>query len=334
MEDLVPISKRLLKSPSEFKKTGYVQKLVSEIREKIEKEGQKIVYNDEELTELILSVCRCNDFGVVVKDAGRHIVVDKNKLLDWVRDKLLPNTVLLKIDEEDVVRLFIFSTEITYRMFRGGTRATVTQKGFRERRRTFESILVDQFTGKLGEVAVKKFLEDCFSANIELDWEISEDISKYRSDILNAKKIVSIKTSPTLAGVWAEADIGFDYGIFVKCSVPLHPILQFFIEVCGFSSLLNFAEKKIPPDDEVFRGYIQAIRDRVKDYKCGEFKTEIKCFICGYFETSNYEPVDEGEELPYFGKVREKRYIIPISELKWTEEDWKKFLEDNNLIGV
>ena len=35
MEDLVPISKRLLKSPSEFKKTGYVQKL--ELRKKDEK---------------------------------------------------------------------------------------------------------------------------------------------------------------------------------------------------------------------------------------------------------------------------------------------------------
>jgi hypothetical protein len=332
MEDLVRISKRLLESPSDFKKTKYVQKLVSEIREKIEKEDLKMVYNDEELTELILSVCRCNDFGVIVRETEKHIFVDKNGLLDWVRDKLLPNTVLLKIDEEDVVKLFIFSTEITYRMFLGGTRATVTQKGFRERRRTFESILVDQFTGKLGEVAVKKFLEDCFSANIELDWEISEDIPEHRSDILNASKIVSIKTSPSLAGVWAEADIGFDYGIFVKCSVPLHPILQFFIEVCGFLSLLNFAEKKIPPDDKVFRGYLQAIRDRVKDYKCGEFKTEIKCFICGYFETSEYEPVEEGVELQYLGKVREERYIVPIPELKWTEEDWKKFLEDNGLI--
>lgn len=269
---------------------------------------------------------------VILKEEGNYVVISKNRLLDWIRDKLLPNTVLLRIDEEDVVRLFIFSTEITYRMFQGGTGATVTQKGFRERRRTFESILVDQFTGKLGEVAVKKFLEDCFSANIELDWEISEDISKYRSDILNAKKIVSIKTSPTLAGVWAEADIGFDYGIFVKCSVPLHPVLQFFIEVCGFSTLLNFAEKKIPPDDEMFRGYIRAIRGRIEDYRCGEFKTEIKCFICGYFETSNYEPVDEGRELLYLGKVRERRYIVPISELKWSEEDWKKFLKDNDLV--
>ncbi len=96
--------------------------------------------------------------------------------------------------------------------------------------------------------------------------------------------------------------------------------------------VLNLAEKKIPADDETFRGYIQAIRDRIKDYRCGEFKTEIRCFICGYFETSNYEPVDDGVELPYLGKVRERRYIVPISELKWTEKEWKEFLKDNYLI--
>lgn len=326
----IAISKGLLKSPSEFKKDRSIQKLVSEIKEKIKTEEQKIVYNDEELTELILSVCRCNDFNVIVRETKRYIFIDKNRLLDWIKDKLLPNTVLLRIDEEDVVRLFIFSTEITYRMFLGGTRATVTQRGFRERRRTFESILVDQFTGKLGEIAVKKFLENNFSANIELDWEISRDLPKYRSDVLNAKKIVSIKTSSTLDGIWAEADLRADYGIFVKCSIPLHPILQFFIEVCGFSSLLDFAKKKIPPNDKIFN-YLQAIKDRIKDYKCGEFKTEIKCFLCGYFKTSEHEPVEESE-LPYLGRVRERRYFVEISKLKWSKEDWKIFLKDNSLL--
>ncbi len=67
-----------------------------------------------------------------MKEVGNHVVISKDRLFDWVENKLLPNTVLLRIDEEDVVRLFIFSTEITYRMFQGGTRATVTQKGFRE----------------------------------------------------------------------------------------------------------------------------------------------------------------------------------------------------------
>ena len=50
---------------------------------------------------------------------------------------------------------------------------TLMQNGFRERKRSFEAIVVDQFIGKLGEVAVKRFLEDRFNIKIEIDWDIS-----------------------------------------------------------------------------------------------------------------------------------------------------------------
>ena len=91
-----------------------------------------------------------------------------------------------------------------------------------------------------------------FPTKIELDWDISTQIEKYRNDIINAKKKVSIKTSPSLAGIWAEADIGYDYGITVKCSIPQPPILQFFIEVCGFSKLLDL-------------DYVQNIKGSIRD---------------------------------------------------------------------
>jgi len=145
--------------------------------------------------------------------------LDDGQLLRWVQEKLIPNTIVVSLDDEDIVRLLLFCLEITYRMFEGRTRATVTQKGFRERR-SFEGILVDQFVGKLGEIFVKKYLEKNFSGNIQLDWQISTQIEKYRNDIVNASKNISIKSSSTLAGVWAEADIGYDYGIMVKCLVP------------------------------------------------------------------------------------------------------------------
>jgi hypothetical protein len=62
-----------------------------------------------------------------------------------------------------------------------------------------------------------------------------------------------------LAGIWAEADNGYDYGIMVKCSVPLHPLLQFFVEVCGFRNLLDFAKERL--GSETF--YVDSIRDRI-----------------------------------------------------------------------
>ncbi|MEM3324489.1 MAG: hypothetical protein QW494_08700 [Metallosphaera sp.] len=323
------ILKSDLNSPTKFSRK--LRSFFQILRENIKKESG-IDFDTQELSELVLSACRTNDFNVIISQNGR-MFLDENRVLSWVREKLIPNTIVLNMDDEDVIRLLIFSIEITYRMFTGGTRATVTQKGFRERRRTFESIVVDQFVGKLGEVMVKKYLEKNFPVNIKLDWEITTEIEKYRNDIVNAKKNVSIKSSLALAGAWAEADVGYDYGIAVKCSIPQPIILQFFIEVCGFSRLLDFAEKKIPPSDERFKRYLEEIRERIKEYKRGEIQTKLKGFICGYFKTSDYKPIKEGTVLEYLGKVREERYLVRINELKFTKDDWIIFLKDVGLLS-
>ncbi|MDI6890214.1 MAG: hypothetical protein QMC83_04655 [Thermodesulfovibrionales bacterium] len=310
-----------LKSSTKFKeKIGeYINRLIADNRD-------TIVFNFDELSEILLSACRMNDLNILSR-LGNKKFLNEDVAERWIIERLLPNTVVMDFSDEDVIRLLIFCFEITYQMFEGGTKATVSAKGFRERRRTFESIVVDQFTGKLGEIMLKRFLENKFSAKIELDWEISRQIEKYRNDIINARKWVCIKTSPSLAGIWAEADIGYDYGITVKCSVPEPTILQFFVEVCGFSRLLNFAESKIPSSDDTFKGYIDGMRERIKDYKCGELLSKLKGFICGYFKTSDYKPLELGEKLAYLGEVREKRYLLQIREIKYTNEDWLNFLK-------
>lgn len=325
---MIPILKSELDSPTKFEKKfrEYLQTLKKQIGE------LGVDFEIEELNSLILSACRANDFNII-KLKGAKRFLDESRLLAWVKEKLLPNTVVLSLDDEDVIRLLIFCIEITYQMFAGGTRATVTQKGFRERRRTFETILVDQFSGKLGEVMLKKFLERNFQTRIELDWGISTQIEKYKNDIVNATKKISIKSSPALAGIWAEADIGYDYGVCVKCSIPQPTILQFFIEACGFSRLLDFAENKIPSQDTRFKEYLKEIRERIKSYKCGEIQTKLKGFICGYFKTSHYKPIKKGENLPYLGEVREERYLVPINELKYTLHDWANFLKDTGLLN-
>ncbi len=317
-----------LNSPSKFK--GKLHDYIVTIRTEI-LTRHNIDFDIEEIGDLLLSVCRSNDFNVIYQE-GNKMFLDDTQVQEWIDKKLIPNTVIVNLDDKDVVRLLIFCLEITYQMFGGGTRATITQKGFRERRRSFESILVDQFVGKLGEIFVKKFLEKNFPTTIELDWEISTQIEKYRNDIINASKNISIKSSPTLAGVWAEADIGYDYGIMVKCSVPQQPILQFFIEVCGFSRLLNFAEERIPPGDDLFKYYLGEIKERIRKYKCGEIQTSLKGFICGYFKTSEHHPKKIEEDLPYLGRVREERYLVPINELKWTIEEWENFLKEVKLL--
>ncbi len=318
-----------LNSPSKFREKFAVY--ISDLNGLIQK-NYKVNFNEEEINDLLLSACRSEDFNIIHYQKNK-MFLDENRVLEWLGNKLIPNTIIIKLDDENVVRLLIFCIEITYQMFAGGTKATVTAKGFRERRRTFESILVDQFVGKLGEVMVKRFLEDNFPpVKIELDWEISRQIEEYRNDIINAKKKVSIKSSPTLTGIWWDANVGYDYGIAVKCSVPQQPVLQFFIEVCGFTRLLDFAENKIPRNDSVFKNYLSNMRERIKMYKCGEIQTDLKGVICGYFKTNEYEPVKKGIVLPYLGEVREERYLVKLNELKWEKDSWKKFLQEVGLL--
>lgn len=323
------ISKNYLKNPSKFKNEliTYITNIRNEISE-----NYKLEFDIEELGNLLLSACRSNDFNVISQEK-KKMFLNESQVQKWISEKLIPNTIILRLDDEDIIRLLLFCLQITYKMFEGGTKATVTQKGFRERRRTFESILVDQFVGKLGEIFIKKFLEGNFSgAKINLDWEISTEIEEHKNDILNSNKNVSIKSSPSLSGIWAEADKGYDYGIMVKCSVPQQPILQFFIEVCGFSKLLDFAENKIPPQDNLFKEYLGDIRKRIKKYKCGEMQALLKGFICGYFKTSDYSTIEKGTNLPYLGVVKEERYLVRINELKWTKEDWGNFLREVGIL--
>lgn len=321
------ILKKDLDSPAIF-----IKKFQEEIEftQGILKNEFNINLNLEETANLLLSACRVNDLNIC-EEKSNELFLNKDNLCNWISAKLGPTIVSAKIDDEDIIKLLLFSIEITYQMFSGGTKATITAKGFRERRRTFETILTDQFTGKLGEVLLKKFLESKFGVKIELDWSISRDLIEHSSDILNATNRISIKTTPTLAGIWAEADKGYDYGIMVKCSVPQPTVLQFFIEVCGFSRLLDFAESKISNKDDIFSNYLSSMRDRIKSYKCGEIKTELKGFICGYFKSSRRYLRQKGTKLEYLGEVREERYLVKLSELKWQENDWRLFIQENHL---
>jgi hypothetical protein len=305
-------------SPSKFKELEGLEDFASKL-----KRDYNLPFDEESLSMLLLSALRCDDisgsYGILKKE-GKKRYVDELKVKKWLKENLIPNMVVLQMDDPEILKLLLFSIEITYSMFLGGSRATLMQKGFRERKRSFEAIVVDQFIGKLGEVAVKRFLEDRFNIKIEIDWDISPQRERYINDIKNAKKLISIKTSPNLQGIWAEADKGYDYGIMVKCSVPLHPLLQFFVEVCGFRKLLDFAEEKLDSKTS----YINRL---FSNSQCGQIKTRFACYVCGYFEVSDKNLRKKGEQLEHLGKVREERHLVRIDELKHTQDDWREFIK-------
>jgi hypothetical protein len=67
-------------------------------------------------------------------------------------------------------------------------------------------------------------------------------------------------------------------------------------------------------------------------YKCGIIHTDLKGIICGYFKTCEYKSVKKGVSLPYFGRVREERYLVPLNELRWDKDSWKRFLQEVELL--
>ncbi|MCS6958402.1 MAG: hypothetical protein RMK75_08125 [Aquificaceae bacterium] len=279
------------------------------------------LYNVEETTELLKSAIRLN-IGVSYKKSGRRKVIElmEEELMEFFEAQVLPNTILLDFNDKDVVELMLFSIEFAFSMFEGKTRATKSQKGFRERTRDMETIVVNSFVGSIGEVAVKKFLKERFNKEIELDRSISRDINRYRSDILNSKEPVSIKTSPNLSAIYSECPLGYSVGVFVKVSVQRAVLMSLFAHVCGFRNLLNFSREILGSSTLVDR-----LSERIYAKECGSMNSTIKCYICGYMETERLKHVEKGERLPYFGEVREPRYILPLRELKSSTEDWKLF---------
>ncbi len=331
MADEIFIRKTDLNSPTKFRQS--VTNLVPTIQQQI-LDSTGVFLDNATISDLMLAECRLRFDKFTKTGERKRKTLDKEKILARVQEYLCETIVALPLNDPDILRLLIFCIEITEQMFEGGTRATTAAKSFREKQRRYEEILVAQFIGKLGEVFLKRYLENRFpEANIQLDWEISPDREKYVSDIINAQHRVSVKSSPSLAGIWAEADLNSDYGIMVKCVVPRATLIQFFIEVCGYTRLLDFADQGIPADDDLFRTYLNNIRERVQQYKCGTVKTNLIDFVCGYFRTSEHQPVEEGEKLAYLGEVREKRYLVKLSDLHWSQDDWLQFLQENSLLN-
>lgn len=291
----------------------------------------KELYSIDELKALILSACKTDDFEVCNVSKQRNRITtrwNEEQILKWINEKLIPNTVMLSFNDEEIIKLLLFSIEFSFSMLEGKTRATKTQKGFRERERDIETIITNTFVGLLGEVGLKHFLEKNFCVNIKLDRTISTDIQQYKSDITNAKKNISIKTTPNLGAVWAECPIGYDYGVFVKAVVPPAILLQAFAHVCGFRKLIDFSRKSIKGKENEMETIIESLEKRVFIQKCGCLNTSFKTFICGFFKPEESMIKKEGETLPYLGEVKEERYIIPISKLHFRREDWVKFLND------
>lgn len=136
-------------------------------------------YNEDQIFSLILSAIRANEMNMVEIQGTKNRVIynlDDNKVRFWIENKLLPNTLEISVDDNELLNLLILSLAMPYKMFKGETKATTTEKVRRGKKRDFEQIFSDTFVGKIGEVAFKHFAKEKFNKNLTLDWRIGKEI--------------------------------------------------------------------------------------------------------------------------------------------------------------
>ncbi len=288
-------------------------------------------YNEDEIFSLILSAIRVNEMNIVDTETFRNrmrYIIDTEKIKYWIERKLVPNTVQITTDDKELLKLLIFSLAMPYKMLKGETRATMSEKVRRGKERDFGQIFSDTFIGKIGEVVFKQFAKHKFGTDIALDWNISREIATFESDIVDSKKIVSIKSTDTLESIWAEAPKNADYGLLVKVSLPKDFFIKILAYISSLEKLLNFIKEKIEKDTTA--GDTMDLMNFIKETAYGE-QMAIKAFTCGFFETSKSTFKHQGHKLSYIGgefEIYEDKHLVKCNELRSSEQDWKDFLED------
>lgn len=285
-------------------------------------------YNEDEIFSLVLSAIRVNELNIVdIQKIGSRIkyILDTERIKHWIEKRLFPNTICINADDKELLSLLIFSMAMPYKMLKGETKATMSEKVRRGKGRDYGQIFSDTLIGKIGEVVFKQFAKQNFGRDVILDRKISKEISTFRSDIVGLKKIVSIKSTDTLESVWAEAPKNADYGIFVKVSLPKDFFMKILAHISSLEKLLNFVKEKIQKDINTM-----ALMDFIKKTAYGE-QMEIKAFTCGFFKASKSTFKHRGDKLPYIGgefEIYEDKHIVKCNELKFSQESWNDFFKD------
>jgi len=288
-------------------------------------------YNEDEIFSLILSAIRVNEMNIIDIETFRNrqrYIVDTKKVKYWIERKLLPNTIQISTDDRELLKLLIFSLAMPYKMLKGEARATMSEKMESGEGKYFGQIFSDVFKRKIGDVVFKQFAKHKFGRDITLDWSISREIETFKSDIVDSKKIVSIKSTDTLVSIWAEAPKNADYGILVKVSLPKDFFMKILAYISSLEKLLNFVKEKIQKD--ITASDTMDLLDFIKETVYGE-QMAIKAFTCGFFKTSKSTFKRQGDRLSYIGgefEIYEDKHLVKCNELRFSEQDWKDFLKD------
>ena len=278
--------------------------------------GKMSGYAEDEIFPLAMSILRARELDVT---AEREVIVrntsDISLLEHWIRQTLVPNTVVIRSADPDLLKAVAFSLAVPYKVFAGEVQAS-----YRTKNAYFGRVFSDTFIGKIGEIAFKKYAYEKFGLNTHLDWAIGRNIGKYQSDLVDSTGVISIKSTDTLESIWAEAPPHADYGIFIKVALPKDFFMKILAHISSLKKLLRFVESNTPDDAEASE-LIQYVEKTAY-----EEEMVIRAFVCGFFRTLPETLKHEGLNLPYLGEVHGDKHLLECSKLSYAPEDWKAWL--------
>ena len=87
-----------LKSPKRFKSKfkGYIIFFRRFIERKY-----KVAFDEEEIGDLLIAVCRTNEFNVLKNNK----FLDKENIINWIEKKFISNTIFINLDDEYIIQI-------------------------------------------------------------------------------------------------------------------------------------------------------------------------------------------------------------------------------------
>ena len=241
---------------------------------------------------------------LVFAKKGRAYVIDQEELDRWTA---LRNYRTVSLEIEDYIQCLEFALRSFYAYTSTSDFGTATQRGAGK--------FVDNFTsGKLGEIAVRKFLKDKTGIDIKLDFALRDavvgqditEVSKPRRGprVYNPPRLrVSIKTTK-LKNVWlivpqSELDDparASDIYVLARVELSLDHAFRF---LKGHALLEN-------------------ITDIIPEFE------PLAAEVVGFVWKDELSAKDPVSEIP--GQAIKPSYILPSGELRCSDDEWKDFV--------
>ena len=289
-------------------------------------------YTDEEVMELLMGAIRGGE--IVPQIPSRTgALIGQEQLKQWWEGRVKPQTLVLGRD--DYLKCLLFAIRAFYRR----TGMTITHFGRREQRREMGQWLSNQTEGKLGEIAVQKFLQR-HGIQADLDWTLRETPGDYLPDIASVWRRppnlrVSIKTTK-FRGIWLDlpkrevdrAERGIDAAILVRIGLPEDHFLRVLKEI---SALLKLLAAYLGFDEAKLRHVLQEGTTEADEIR--EIWEEVpslgalKAYVVGYALKDDLHSrlVKKGEKVERLGKMEEDKYVLKSGELRWGCE-WRELI--------